>query len=48
MKILLKNLQEIEDRIMELKKCLISYDTLIEFNKEKPDRAEPFYFVFVQ
>ena len=39
--------KEIEDRIIEIrKKCLISYDTLIEFNKENPDRAEPFYFVF--
>ena len=39
--------KEIEDRIIEIrKKCLISHDTLIEFNKENPDRAEPFYFVF--
>ena len=39
--------KEIENRIIEVrKKCLISYDTLIEFNKDNPDRAEPFYFIF--
>ena len=39
--------EEIEDRIIEVrKKCLTEYDTLIEFNNDNPDRAEPYYFIF--
>lgn len=38
---------ELETRIIEVrKKCLSSYDNLFEFNKDNPDKAEPFYFVF--
>ena len=38
---------EVEDRIIEVrKKCLTTYDTLLEFNKENPERSEPYYFIF--
>ena len=39
--------EELEARIVEVrKKCLTINDNLIDFNRENPDRAEPFYFVF--